>query len=152
MEVLGPCLGSSTLIADLSKVPGEVAGLITDRVIDGALGVLTSVASHYATMDFGAVRRGYAAGWSADQLCVLRQSLEPIVMVIAETTKWVKEARHMEREATWGGGSIQATRSSVPQPSQLLIREILRSILQRGSSCSNHWPTQMRCCSRKFYD
>jgi hypothetical protein len=71
-----------------------VAWLSTDRDFHGTSWVLTLVASHYPTLDFGAVRRGYATGWSADQLCELGQSLEPVVMAIAETTtvEWVKEA------------------------------------------------------------
>jgi hypothetical protein len=70
-EVLGPHLGSSALVADLSQILGEVAGLIINRVFHGASGVLTSVALHYPTLDFGVVRRGYATWWSADQLCEL---------------------------------------------------------------------------------
>jgi hypothetical protein len=48
-EVLGSRPGSSVLVADLSEVPSEVAGLITDGVFHNASGVLTSVASHYPT-------------------------------------------------------------------------------------------------------
>jgi hypothetical protein len=70
-EVLGPLPRSSTLVADLSQIPGEVAGLITDVVFHGASGVLTLVASQYPSLYFGAVERGYAAGWSADQPCKL---------------------------------------------------------------------------------
>jgi hypothetical protein len=107
-EVLGSRPGSSVLVADLSEVPSEVAGLITDGVFHGASRVLTLVASHYPALDFGAVRRGYAAGWSADQLYELGQSLEPVAMAIAETTtaEWVKEARRVEWEVTRGGGGV----------------------------------------------
>jgi hypothetical protein len=34
------------------------------------------MASHYLTLDIGAVRRGYATGWSVGKLCELGQSLE----------------------------------------------------------------------------
>jgi hypothetical protein len=61
----------SALAADLSGIRGEVMGLVTDGVFHGASGVLTSVVSHYLTLDFEAVRRGYASGWSADRLCKL---------------------------------------------------------------------------------
>jgi hypothetical protein len=67
-EVLGLRPGSSALAANLSKILGEVAGLITDGVFHNASGVLTSVASHYLTLDFEAVGRGYAVRWSTDQL------------------------------------------------------------------------------------
>jgi hypothetical protein len=70
-EVLGPRPRSSALAADLSGIRGEVMGLVTDGVFHGASGVLTSVVSHYLTLDFEAVRRGYASGWSADRLCKL---------------------------------------------------------------------------------
>jgi hypothetical protein len=94
------------LIADISKIPGKVVGLITDGVFHGASRVLTLVASHHSTLNFEAVRRGYATGWSTDQLHELDQSLVPIAIAIAEATtaEWVKEARRMEREATLGRG------------------------------------------------
>jgi hypothetical protein len=85
-EVLGPHPELSALIADLSQIPGEVAGLITNGIFHGASGVLMSVASHYQTLDFRAVGRVYTAGWSVDQLCELRHSLEPIATAIAEMT------------------------------------------------------------------
>jgi hypothetical protein len=96
-EVLGPRPGSTALVADLSEIPGEVVGLITDGVFHDASGVLTSVALHDPTLDFGAVRRGYTTWWSTT--------------TIAEksTAEWVKEARCMEREATWCGGDVQST-------------------------------------------
>jgi hypothetical protein len=96
-----------------------VVGLIADRVFRGASGVLTLVASHYPTLDFEAVGRGYAAGWFADRLHELGQSLVPVAAAIAEATtvEWVKEARHGEREATLGtdgGLSIEAELSAAP--------------------------------------
>jgi hypothetical protein len=118
-EVLRPRLGSSVLVTDLSEIPGEVAGLITDGVFHGASGVLMSVASYHQTLNFEAVRRGYAVGWPADQLRELGQSLVPVAMVIEEATtvEWVKKACCTEREATLARGSIQSTEaesSAVP--------------------------------------
>jgi hypothetical protein len=114
----------SALVADLSQILGEVAGLITDEVFHDASGVLTSVVLHYPTLDFGAVGRGYAAGWSANLLCELGQSLEPVAMAIAEmtTAEWVKKTRRVERGATRGGGSVQSTEagwSAAPAESTL---------------------------------
>jgi hypothetical protein len=45
MEILGlhPNLGLSALAADLSVIPGEVSGLMTDGVFHWASGMLTSV-------------------------------------------------------------------------------------------------------------
>jgi hypothetical protein len=119
-------LGLSALATNLSVIPGELSGLITDGVFHGASGVLTSVASHYPDLDFGRVRRSYAAEWSSNQICKLSWSLEPIAMAIAETvtTEWVKEARRVEREATLGEESTQAmearssTAPTTPGPDQ----------------------------------
>jgi hypothetical protein len=88
----------SALEADVSEIPGKVAGLITDGVFHGASRVLMSVVSHYPTLDFEAVRRVYTVRWSTDQLCELGQSLVPVTSTIAEATitEWVKEARRME--------------------------------------------------------
>jgi hypothetical protein len=67
------------------------------------------VASHYPTLDFGADGRGYAAGWSADQLCELGWSLEPVGTAMVEMTiaDWVKEARRAKREVALNGNSGQ---------------------------------------------
>jgi hypothetical protein len=91
-----------------------VAALIIDGVFHGTSGVLTSVASHYP-LDFGVVGRGYADGWSVDQLCELGQSLEPVAMAIAEatTTEWLKAACRAEREAALGSNGIQATQAGL---------------------------------------
>ena len=42
-----------------------------------ATGVLTSVMTHYPTLDFVAAYRGYANGWSVDEIQALRDSLVP---------------------------------------------------------------------------
>jgi hypothetical protein len=68
MEVLVPHPRSSALVTDLLEIPLEAAELITDGVFHSASGVLTSVASHYVTLDFEAVGRGYASRWSTDRL------------------------------------------------------------------------------------
>jgi hypothetical protein len=57
-EVIGPCPGSSALVADLSKILGEVVGLIIDVVFHGASGVLMLVVSHHPTLNFEAIWRG----------------------------------------------------------------------------------------------
>ena len=60
----------------------------------GTSGVLTSVATHYPDLDFTAIYRGYADGWSADEIHALGESLVPHAQVVAEqvTTQWVMEA------------------------------------------------------------
>ena len=60
----------------------------------GTLRVLTSVETHHPDLDFAAICRGYADGWSADKIHVLGESLVPHTQVVAEqvTTQWVMEA------------------------------------------------------------
>ena len=50
----------------------------------GTLGVLTSVATHYPDLDFTAIYRGYANGWSTDKIHALEGSLVPHAQVVAE--------------------------------------------------------------------
>ena len=61
----------------------------------GTSGVLTSVVTHYPDLDFVAICRGYANGWSADEIHALGESLVPHAQVVAEqvTAQWVMEAR-----------------------------------------------------------
>ena len=60
------------------------------------LRVLTSVVTHHPDLDFVAIYRGYANGWSVDEIHVLGESLVPHAQMVAEqvTTQWVMEARH----------------------------------------------------------
>jgi hypothetical protein len=115
MEVLEPHPRSSALTTNLLEIQGEVTGLVTDRVYHGASGVLASVASHYPTLDFEAVGRGYTAGWSADQLRELIQSLVLVATLIEEatTTEWVKEAHRAERGVTLGRDGGQSTEAEL---------------------------------------
>ena len=77
------------------EVPNEVRALIFDGMFYGTLGVLTSVATHHPDLDFMAIYRGYADGWSADEIHALGESLVPYAQMVAEqvTTQWVMEAR-----------------------------------------------------------
>ena len=61
----------------LAKVSNEVWALISDRMFYGTSGVLTSVATHHPDLDFAAIYRGYADGWSADAIHALGESLLP---------------------------------------------------------------------------
>jgi hypothetical protein len=44
------------------------------------------MASHYLTLDFEVVGRGYTAGWSTDRLRELGQSLVPVTTAMVEAT------------------------------------------------------------------
>ena len=50
----------------------------------GTLGVLTLVATHYLDLDFEAICRGYADGWSTDKINVLGEGLVPHAQIVAE--------------------------------------------------------------------
>ena len=76
------------------EVPNEVCALISNGMFYGTSRVLTSVVTHYPDLDFAAICRGYADGWSADEIHALGESLLPHAQVVAEqvTTQWVMEA------------------------------------------------------------
>ena len=61
----------------------------------GTSGVLTLVVTHYLDLDFIAICRGYADGWSVDKIHALGESLVPHAQMVAQqvTTQWVMEAR-----------------------------------------------------------
>ena len=62
-------------IVQLAEVPNEVRPLILDGMFYGTSRVLTSVVTHYPDLDFMAICRGYADGWSADEIHALGESL-----------------------------------------------------------------------------
>ena len=73
------------------EVPNEVRALISDGMFYGTLGVLTSVAMHHPDLDFAAICRGYADGWSADAIHALEESLVPYAQMVAKqvSVQWV---------------------------------------------------------------
>ena len=87
---------TSTPVIQLAEVPNKVRALISDRMFYGTSRVLTSVATHHPDLDFAAICRGYADGWSADAIHVLGESLVPCAHMVAEKVSalWVMEARH----------------------------------------------------------
>ena len=68
---------TSTPIVQLAKVPNEVRALISDDMFYRMTGVLTLVVTHYPDLDFATICRGYADGWSADEIHALGESLVP---------------------------------------------------------------------------
>ena len=56
--------------------------------------MLTSVVTHHPDLDIMAIYRGYADGWSADEVHVLVESLVPYAQMVAEqvSAQWVMEA------------------------------------------------------------
>ena len=69
--VFGSGPSTSTPIVQLAKVPNEVQALISEGMFYGILGVLTSVVTHYPDLDFVAIYKGYADGWSAYEIHAL---------------------------------------------------------------------------------
>ena len=86
---------TSTPVIQLAEVPNEVLVLISNDMFYGTSRVLTSVATHYLDLDFMAIYRGYADGWSTDEIHALGESLVPHAQVVAEQViaQWVMEAR-----------------------------------------------------------
>ena len=76
-EVFGLGPSTSRPAVQLAEVLNEVQALISDGMFYGTSRVLTLVATHCPDLDFVAIYRGYAAGWSADEIHVLGESLVP---------------------------------------------------------------------------
>ena len=87
---------TSTPAVQLAEVLNEVRALISDGMFYGTSGVLTSLATHHLDLDFAAICRGYADGWSADAIHALGESLVPYAKMVAEqvSAQWVMEAHH----------------------------------------------------------
>ena len=69
--MFGSASSTSTPAIQLAEVPNEVRVLISHGMFYGTSGVLTSVATHHPDLDFAAIYRGYADGWSTDAIHVL---------------------------------------------------------------------------------
>ena len=90
----GPSTSTPAIL--LVEVPNEVWALISDGMFYRMLGVLTSVVTHHPDLDFMTICRGYADGWSADEIHALGESLVPYTEMVANqvTSQWVMEAHH----------------------------------------------------------
>ena len=75
--MFGSAPSTSTPAVQLAEVPNEVRAFISDGMFYGTSGVLTSVATHYPDLDFASICRGYADGWSTDEIHALGESLVP---------------------------------------------------------------------------
>ena len=76
-KVFGSRPSTSTPVVRLVEVPNEVWELISDGMFYGTTGVLTSVATHHPNLNFMSICRGYADGWSTDEIHALGESLVP---------------------------------------------------------------------------
>ena len=76
-KVFGSGLSTSTPVVQLAEVPNEVQALISDDMFYGTTGVLTSMVTHHPDLDFTAICREYADGWSTDEIHALGESLVP---------------------------------------------------------------------------
>ena len=76
-KVLESGPSTSTPVVQLVEAPNEVRALISDGMFYGTTGVLTSVVTHHPDLDFAVIYRGYADGWSIDEIHALRESLVP---------------------------------------------------------------------------
>ena len=82
--MFGSTPSTSTPAVQLAEVPNEVWVLISDRMFYGASGLLTSMATHHLDLDFTAIYRGYADGWSVDAIHALGESLVPYAQMVVE--------------------------------------------------------------------
>ena len=83
-ELFGSGPSTSTPAVQLAEVLNEVRALIYDNMFYRMSGVLTSVVTHHPDLDFMAIYRGYADGWSTDEIHALGKSLVPHAQVVAE--------------------------------------------------------------------
>ena len=73
-EVFGSGPSTSTPAVQMAKVPNKVWALISDGMFYGTSRVLTSVVTHYPDLDFVTIYKGYANGWSVDEIHALGES------------------------------------------------------------------------------
>ena len=75
--MFGSAPSTSTPAIRLAEVLDKVWVLISNGMFYGTSRVLTSVAMHHPDLDFAAICRGYADGWSVDAIHALGESLVP---------------------------------------------------------------------------
>jgi len=83
-EVFGSRPSTSTPAVQLAEVPNEVRALISDIMFHGTSGVLTLMVTHHPDLDFTSIYRGYADGWSTDEIHALGESLVPYARMVVE--------------------------------------------------------------------
>ena len=88
---------TSTPAIQLAEVLNEVRALIFDGMFYETSGALTLVATHHLDLDFMAIYRGYADGWSADEILELGESLVSYAQMVTEqvTAQWVMGAHRL---------------------------------------------------------
>ena len=59
---------TNTPAFQLAEVPNEVRAVISNGMFYEMSNVLMLVATHYPDLDFMATYRGYASGWSVDEI------------------------------------------------------------------------------------
>jgi len=74
-EVFRSSPSTSTPAIQLVEVPNKVRALISDGMFYGTSRMLMLVTTHYPNLDFMATYRGYASGWSMDEIQALGESL-----------------------------------------------------------------------------
>ena len=82
--MFGLAPSTSTPAVQLAEVPNEVRALIFDGMFYGTSEVLTSVVTYHPDLDFVAIYRGYADGWSEDAIHALGESLVAYAQMVAE--------------------------------------------------------------------
>ena len=95
-EIFGSVPSTSVPAAQLAEVPDAVKDLVRSGLFYGALGVLTSVATHHPNLDFDAICSGYAKGLSMDDIQSIGESLLPHARSVSErvSAEWVMDVRH----------------------------------------------------------
>ena len=76
-DVFGSAPGTSAPAVQLAEVPNVVRDLIRSGLFYGALGVLTSVATHHPNLEFAAICSGYAKGLSMEDIQSIGEGLLP---------------------------------------------------------------------------
>ena len=92
----------------LAEVPDVVRDLIMSGLFYGALGVLTSVATHHPNLDFATICSGYADGLSMEDIQLIGESLLPHARSVAEqvSAQWVMDVRREDMARSMCGEDV----------------------------------------------
>ena len=94
-----------------------VRDLITSGLFYGALGVLTSVATHHLNLDFATIYSGYAEGLNMEDIQSIGESLLPHARSVSEqvSTEWVMDVRRQDMARSMRGENASEPAVS-PEP------------------------------------